>query len=116
SCSASGLKGPPTAAQRYVAYLTASETSDTVAAPEAARPSEVTELAPASTDEKLQRMLEEAAGLAAAKFRYLMENGDIAAGTELSNTVKLTGAVTLSYEVSGAVQRDAHGKPELVLE
>lgn len=109
SCATSWLKGPPTAAQRYLAHLAASSESETTTA--AATPSEATAVAPASAEEQLQHLLQTAAGLAVQELRSVVERTK--AGESLSKSVPLGDVAKLSFGVLAEMGVNSQGNAEL---
>lgn len=100
-CASAGLKGPPTASERYVASLTAASEQAGADSPE-------------QTTRAVQQLVEETSSAVLDKVRSAVADGSIKAGTKVDYEAGLPNGTKAKFSVSGAMEEDAEGKPELV--
>lgn len=104
-CAQTGLKGPPTAAQQYVANLGKSA-PESGAAPTAA-------LAQPNQRDVLQQMVSDATQTAMAAVQGALANGSLEANKELEYSIELPNGAEAKVGIVGSMAVNAHGAPEL---
>lgn len=111
-CASTGLKGPQTAAQRYVESLAAgtTEASSGVQAGSGAVP-----LSASASRESLKELMSDASAAAMDAVRSAIANGSLAAGQKLERELTLPNGCSAKFSITGSLQTDERGKPELVL-
>lgn len=120
-CVKSGLKGPPTAAERYAASLVEAA-SDSTPGPTGSAPEGASELqnvrtsgtGTLATEQALRQLVHDASEAIVDSVRSALETGSLEAGRKYEYHVKLPNGCEGKFSISAELERDAQGKPELV--
>lgn len=120
-CAKAGLKGPPTAAERYAASLFEAAPDSNPVAP-GAPPEVANELQAAKTsgasaiaiEQTLRQLVHDAGDAVVDSVRRALATGSLEAGRKYEYHVKLPNGCEGKFSISAALEKDAGGKPELV--
>lgn len=104
-CATTGLKGPPTAAQQYVANLGKSDPESSSATPSpTAQPSQ---------RDMLQQMVTDASKTAMAAVEGALADGSLEANKEVEYSIELPNGAEAKVGIVGSMALNADGTPEL---
>ncbi len=110
-CASTGLKGPPTAAQQYVANLS-------LASSESAQPEALAEAPLAGAKETprdaLQQMVNDAADAATEAVRAALRHGSLETGQKLEVSATLPNGCEAKFSITASMELNAQNRPELV--
>lgn len=121
-CATAGLKGPPTAAERYAASLFESgseipATATQPAAESSGAGSQTTRLGAPSigaTEQTLRQLVHDAGEAVVDSVRSALETGSLEAGRKYEYHVELPNGCQGKFSISAAIEKNAAGIPELV--
>lgn len=113
-CEATGLKGPPTAAQRYLALLTdtnSASTGGTTAT--TSPPAGIEEVNSAANAVAVQQLIDESREVALATIRAAIKDATVNGGSGVTHALKLPNGCELSFSIQATVQQTANAEPAL---
>ncbi len=116
-CEATGLKGPPTAAQRYLALLTDTDSASTGGTnATTSPPAGIEEVNSAANAVAVQQLIDESREVALATIRAAIKDATANGGSGVTHALKLPNGCELSFSIQATLQQTANAEPVLGFE
>jgi hypothetical protein len=110
-CANSGLKGPPNAAQRYLAdFATSGRSPEPAVSQDVQKSNDTTDV---TTGDALAEMVADAGTAVMDAVRSALANGAVGVGQQIEHRVTLPNGCRARFNITGSIEKDVNGKPEL---
>jgi hypothetical protein len=114
-CLGTRLKGPPSAAERYIAHLAAmTEQSEAASGQDEQWGNGAAPISEEAAGETWQEVIGDAASVVVSAMRSAVSDGSVEAGKKLQYAVHLPDGSGAKFSIAGSTEVNAEGAPELV--